>query len=84
VRTLLSSSFDETENQELKILSDIAKGSIETVGDIIDLGDRFETRESEIALFNLIHKGRILIDLSKEIINSDMEVKICPLNGESK
>jgi hypothetical protein len=77
IRVILTSTLNETRNQELKILAEVVNGSTSTFGDVIDTGNRMGTMLEEIALYRLIYKGRLKAELSKNLISLNTEIKTC-------
>ncbi len=77
VKVNLSSTIENTKNQELKLMSDIACGKVSSFGDVIDVGNRLDTKLEEIALYRLIYKNQLSADLEKDLINLETGVSIC-------
>ena len=76
VRTLLTSQYEETSVQEIQLYEKILAHSELSVGDIIDLGNRIQNRQNEIALFQLVYKGKLELDLTEYLISTSTLVKI--------
>ena len=77
IRVILTSTYENTLNQELEILSNIATGKVEVFSDVIDSGDRFGTMLEEIALYKLIYDHKVVASLDEVIINYSTKVKLC-------
>lgn len=77
IQTLISSEFEETDIEEIKIYEKLINNQEMTVGDIIDRGNRIENRHREIALFRLAHAGKVKLGLANHKINFDSEVSLC-------
>ena len=77
IRVILTSTYENTLNQELEIMSDIATGKVEVFSDVIDSGDRFRTMLEEIALYKLIYDHKVVASLDEKIINYNTRVKLC-------
>jgi hypothetical protein len=73
----LSSTIENTKNQELKLMSDVACGKITCFGDVIDIGDRFSTKLEEISLYRLLYKHQLTANLDKELISYETGVSLC-------
>ncbi|MBT8141798.1 MAG: hypothetical protein KJO88_05495 [Gammaproteobacteria bacterium] len=77
IRTLLGAAQDECKTEELKLLDRLsAQGEME-IGDVIYMGDRIGQRKSEIAMYRLAHRGKIVLGLSDNMISSKSSIKLC-------
>lgn len=77
VKVNLTSTIEDTNYQELKLLSDVACGKVSCFDDVIDVGNRFSTKLEEIALYRLIYKHELSACLEKELIGLNTGVSLC-------
>lgn len=81
LRVLLSSVDEDTDAAEEELLSLLLSNISLRVAEIIDHDDRIGNRHKEIALYRLVHKGLISIEIDQEPIGYQTVVRY---GGESK
>jgi len=77
IRTLISAQDEDTTVEEYRIWDCFLLNPKQSVGDIISSGNRIYNREKEIALFRLIHKGKLSIHFNDLDLSYQSEVKLC-------
>lgn len=77
VRSLVMARAIDTAMLERTLLEKIWLHSNLCIGDLIDSGDRGANFANEIALFRLLHAGRIAADLKAAPLNYDVELTAC-------
>ena len=76
VRTLINAKLEDTEAEEVRLWEKFLMEPQKTIGDIVSIGNRIDGRAREIALFRLVHRGKLKIDFDNREIGLDTEVSL--------
>ena len=76
VRTLINAKLEDTEAEEVRLWEKFLMEPQKTIGDIVSIGNRIDGRAREIAMFRLVHRGKLKIDFDNREIGLDTEVSL--------
>ena len=77
IRTLVNAKDIDTTGQENRILTNFIHKPKQKYGDLINIFDRFEKYEDEIALLRLVHRGKLSLAINKKLLTLDTEISLC-------
>ena len=75
VRVLISHSEIDTKSEQREIFDNFGIDQTFAFSKIVDSGDRLNTLNREVALFRLLHLGRVSAELSTDTLNYDTQFR---------
>ncbi len=77
IRILISARLEDTQTEEIKLWDSFLANPKQYLDDIISVGNRLGDRAREIALFRLVHRGKLTINFNGKDMGLDTEVSSC-------
>lgn len=77
IRVLLSARFEDTTADEVRLWESFKSSQHQYIDEIISNGNRIDSRKREIALFRLLHKGKLKVNFNEKHLGLDSEVSLC-------
>jgi len=77
IRVLINARHEDTQVEEIRLWESFLITPKAYLDDIISFSNRFSSRSREIALFRLIHKGKLTINFNDRDIGINTEVSLC-------